>query len=91
MDYKIINIRDFYKESEEETLKVFSHFKCEFNPDIEKFLKNKSIEFSKKGIAETFLVIAELKNKDVIVSDNMLKFHQDIREKVSLKYNIKVK
>lgn len=67
MDYKIINIRDFYKESEEETLKVFSHFKCEFNPDIEKFLKNKSIEFSKKGIAETFLVIAELKNKDVIV------------------------
>ena len=30
-------------------------------------------------------------NKDVIISDTMLKFHQDIREKVSLKYNIKVK
>lgn len=30
-------------------------------------------------------------NKDVIISDSMLKFHQDIREKVSLKYNIKVK
>lgn len=30
-------------------------------------------------------------NKDVIVSDTMLKFHQDIREKVSLKYNLKVK
>ncbi len=30
-------------------------------------------------------------NKDVIVSDSMLKFHQDIREKVSLKYNVKVK
>lgn len=30
-------------------------------------------------------------NKDVIVSDTMLKFHQDIREKISLKYNIKVK
>ena len=30
-------------------------------------------------------------NKDVIVSDTMLKFHQDIREKVSLKYNVKVK
>ena len=30
-------------------------------------------------------------NKDVIVSDFMLKFHQDIREKVSLKYNVKVK
>jgi len=30
-------------------------------------------------------------NKDVIVSDTMLKFHQDIREKISLKYNVKVK
>lgn len=30
-------------------------------------------------------------NKDVIVSDTMLKFHQDIREKVSLKYNVKIK
>jgi len=30
-------------------------------------------------------------NKDVIVSNTMLKFHQDIREKVSLKYNVKVK
>ena len=30
-------------------------------------------------------------NKDVIISDSMLKFHQDIREKVSLKYNVKVK
>ena len=30
-------------------------------------------------------------NKDVIVSDSMLKFHQDIREKISLKYNVKVK
>ena len=30
-------------------------------------------------------------NKDVIISDSMLKFHQDIREKISLKYNIKVK
>jgi len=67
MEYKIINIRDFYKENEQETLKMFARFKCEFNPDIEKFLKLKSIEFSKKGIAETFLVISELKNKDVIV------------------------
>lgn len=30
-------------------------------------------------------------NKDVIISDTMLKFHQDIREKISLKYNVKVK
>ena len=30
-------------------------------------------------------------NKDIIISDSMLKFHKDIREKISLKYNIKVK
>ena len=30
-------------------------------------------------------------NKDVIISDSMLKFHQDLREKISLKYNLKVK
>jgi hypothetical protein len=30
-----------------------------------------------------------IKNKDVITNDHMLKFHQDIREKISLKYNIK--
>lgn len=68
MDYQIINIRDIYNaEGEEATQKILSHFKCELNPDIEKFLKTKAIEFSKKGIAETFLVIVELKNKEVIV------------------------
>ena len=30
-------------------------------------------------------------NKDVIISDSMLKFHKDIREKIAIKYNIKVK
>lgn len=30
-------------------------------------------------------------NKDVIISDSMLKFHQDLREKISLKYNVKIK
>lgn len=68
MEYKIINIRDFYDTGgEEQTLKILSHFKCDFNPDIEKFLKSKAIEFSKKGVAETFLVTTELKNKEVIV------------------------
>ncbi|MDR2190943.1 MAG: hypothetical protein LBP53_07415 [Candidatus Peribacteria bacterium] len=31
------------------------------------------------------------RNKDVIVNDQMLKFHQDIRKKVSLKYSILIK
>ena len=32
-----------------------------------------------------------IKNKDVITNDHMLKFHQDIREKISLKYSITTK
>lgn len=31
------------------------------------------------------------RNKDVIVNDQMLKFHQDIREKISLKYSLVIK
>jgi len=31
------------------------------------------------------------RNKNVILNDHMLKFHQDIREKVSLKYSIAIK
>lgn len=68
MDYKIINIRDFYNIiGEFNTERIIEHFKCDLNPDIEKFLKTKAIQFSKKGIAETFLVITELKNKMIIV------------------------
>ena len=48
-----------------------------------------------KHIQKTIIYLKRIRdpvwNKDVIVSDTMLKFHQDIREKVSLKYNIKVK
>lgn len=44
-----------------------------------------------KFIIKIKIAINSEKNKDVIVNDWMLKFHQDIREKISLKYNIKVK
>lgn len=51
----------------------------------------KCIKYIQKAIIRTKIFFNSEKNKDVIVSDSMLKFHQDIREKVSLKYNIKVK
>jgi hypothetical protein len=31
------------------------------------------------------------RNKDVVINDQMLKFHQDIREKISLKYSVAIK
>lgn len=49
------------------------------------------VKYIQKAIIRLKIMLNPIWNKDVIVSDNMLKFHQDIREKVSLKYNIKVK
>ena len=52
-------------------------------------------EWTIKHIQKSIIRIKRIRNpicnKDVIVTDSMLKFHQDIREKISLKYNIKVK
>ena len=44
-----------------------------------------------KAIIRLKISLNPIWNKDVITSDTMLKFHQDIREKVSLKYSLKVK
>ena len=49
------------------------------------------VKHIQKTIIRIKIILKPEQNKDVIVSDSMLKFHQDIREKVSLKYNVKVK
>lgn len=49
------------------------------------------VRIIQKLIIHTKILINPEKNKDVIINDGMLKFHQDIREKISLMYNIKVK
>jgi len=49
------------------------------------------IKHLQKTIIRVKRILNPIWNKDVIISDSMLKFHQDIREKVSLKYNVKVK
>lgn len=49
------------------------------------------VKHLQKTIIRLKILINPWKNRDVIISDSMLKFHQDIREKISLKYNIKVK
>ena len=49
------------------------------------------VKFIQKTIIRLKIILNPVWNKDVIISDSMLKFHQDIREKVSLKYNIKIK
>ena len=59
--YLVINIRRYLnsdnpKLGEDSLLQVLSEFSCPKNPDVEKFLKNNSIEFTKKSQSVTYLV-----------------------------------
>lgn len=61
-DYCIINLREYlngniYSTSEENGIKaVLSDFLCDRNPDIQKFIRDKAIEFAKRDQTVTYLV-----------------------------------
>lgn len=68
MGYKIINLKDIYNEfGEEETKTILKDYKCELNQDVEYFLKEKAIIFSKQDIARTYIVMSQYKEREVIV------------------------
>ena len=68
MAYKIINLKDIYNAiGEEKTKEKLREFSCSLNNDVEYFLKEKAIEFSKQDISRTYIVMSQYKNKDVIV------------------------
>ena len=59
--YSVINIRRYLnsdnpKLGENRLLQVLSGFSCPRNPDVERFLKKNSIEFTKKNQSVTYLV-----------------------------------
>ena len=61
--YRIINIRRYIGNEnpelgEDELLQIFSEFSCPMNPDVERFLKHSSIEFTKKNQSVTYLVFS---------------------------------
>ena len=61
--YRIINIRQYIGNEnpelgEDELLQILSEFSCPFNPDVERFLKHSSIEFTKKNQSVTYLVFS---------------------------------
>lgn len=61
--YKIINIRRYIGNEnpelgEDELLQILSEFSCPMNPDVERFLKHSSIEFTKKNQSVTYLVFS---------------------------------
>ena len=48
MGYKIINLKDIYNSlGEGKTKEILKEYRCEINNDVEYFLKEKAIEFSK--------------------------------------------
>lgn len=68
MGYKIINLKDIYNSiGEKATREKLKTYECTLNKDVEYFLKEKAIEFSKQDISRTYIVMSQYKGKDVIV------------------------
>lgn len=66
-DYFITNIDELLNGNSEQQLQTFLlSYENNLNRDIDKFLKNKAINFSKQGLAKTHLVIALYNSNPVI-------------------------
>lgn len=62
------SIRDLIQARGEKVVKDdLSEFYCPLNPDVEYFIHEKAIEFSKQGIASTHVVYASYQGKTVMV------------------------
>lgn len=68
MAYNVINLKDMYEAvGENKTKEILNSFECNFNKDVEYFLKEKSIQFLKMRVSQTFLVSSSYKGENVIV------------------------
>ena len=64
---KVINLRVLMEENGENwTRELLSGFSCPLNPDIEDFLKRRSIDFAKQGLSQTRLVMPSATGKPEI-------------------------
>ena len=62
------NLRDLLAElGEERTSEILSAFECPLNPDVQSFLREKAILFSKHGYASTYLVFASYHGSVVLI------------------------
>ena len=61
--FMFVNIREYLAEGdndkvgEPELLRIISDFSCPKNPDVEHFLKNSSIDFTRKNQSVTYIVL----------------------------------
>lgn len=68
MGYKIINLKDIYNAiGEVQTKEKLREYKCDLNKDVEYFLREKAIEFSKQDFSRTYIIMSQYKGKDEIV------------------------
>ena len=68
--YKVINLADLGCELGEKRVidDFLSDFSCPLNEDVEKFLKEKAIEFSKQGLASTHLIFSSYQEELVLIA-----------------------
>jgi predicted GNAT family N-acyltransferase len=63
--YKLLLLKDIINEmGEAEAKQRLSLFSCPLNPDVEKFLKEKAVEFEKQNISSTHLIYASYRRKN---------------------------
>lgn len=66
--YILVNLRELIEQlGEDKTKIILPNFICPQNKDVDDFLKFKSMEFSKQGIAITYLVFAPHKGENALV------------------------
>lgn len=66
--FKEVNLAILLEEiGEERTKEILADYSCPMNEDIQYFLKEKAILFSRQGIARTHLVFAGYKGKTVLI------------------------
>jgi hypothetical protein len=67
--YKGVNLRDILLDDtlgESAAKSLLSSFSCPLNPDVEYFLKNVAIEFSRQSISSTYLIMASFRGTYVL-------------------------
>lgn len=63
-----VNLKEVLEQiGEVETKKWLSDFSCPLNPDVDYYIHNNAIEFSKQGISSTYVILASYQDKYVIV------------------------
>jgi len=66
--YNLINLADMVKQlGEDRTKSILLTYCCPMNEDVEYFLKDKAIEFSKQGLAKTHLVFTSFQGEPVLI------------------------